>query len=142
MAKAKGVRRGRASSTAGLSTDWVRNYVIAGIKKVWSAYATERKAALNAVRSESLYIKVDGSQGNKVLVHYECAHCKENHPSKNVQVDHVTPIGKQPPWPPNGDGSWDRYISRVFCTQENLQVLCKPCHKTKSKQERQQGAYE
>ena len=115
--------------------------MIAGIKKVWSAFAVERKAALDAVRTEHLYVKKDGTTGNKVLVYYDCASCGGQYQKANVQVDHKTPIGKQPPWPPTGDGSWDRYIARVFCPQENLQVLCKPCHKAKSKQEKQQGAY-
>lgn len=116
--------------------------MIAGIKKVWSRYSEERKQALKYVRSESLYVKLDGTEGTRILAHFKCAHCLELHPAKNVQVDHKTPIGKQPPWPPTGDGSWDRYIAKVFCKQDNLQVLCKPCHKAKSKQEKQQGAYE
>lgn len=66
---------------------------------------------------------------NRDAKHYRCASCEELFPQSNVQVDHIEPIGAV--------DSWDEFIERLFCESDNLQVLCKPCHKKKSKQERQ-----
>lgn len=60
--------------------------------------------------------------------HYRCAACKEEFTQKDVEVDHTIPIGK--------DKTWDEFIDGLFCEQENLQVLCKPCHKVKSLKEK------
>jgi hypothetical protein len=38
--------------------------------------------------------------------------------------------------PKKGFVGWDVYIDRMFCEIENLQVLCKPCHKIKTDQEK------
>lgn len=59
---------------------------------------------------------------------YLCAQCKEENSSKDVQVDHVEPIGPTK--------TWDEFIERLFCEKDNLQVLCKPCHKKKTKEEK------
>lgn len=31
--------------------------------------------------------------------------------------------------------TWDEVVDRTWCDEANLQVLCKPCHKIKSKEE-------
>lgn len=70
---------------------------------------------------------------------YLCADCKEHVPStvkegarrsKNVFVDHIEPIV-----PVTGWVSWDSCIERMFCEADNLQLLCKKCHDSKSKEE-------
>ena len=110
---------------------------------MWSAYDPDRKAALKDARREEPYIKKDGTVGDKILVTEQCYICKDWHPLKNIQVDHVKPVGKQPPWPPTGDGSWDRYLLALFFSgKANLKTVCKPCHKRKSVQEKREGAYE
>lgn len=66
----------------------------------------------------------------RVAEHYECAMCHNLFPAKEVQVDHLLPIvGVE------GFISWDELIRRTFCDKEGLQVLCRSCHATKSKQE-------
>lgn len=60
--------------------------------------------------------------------HYSCAICKEAFPQREVQVDHKDPIGST--------SSWDEFIEKLFCEKDNLQVVCKPCHKAKTKKER------
>ena len=63
--------------------------------------------------------------------HYLCAMCQGEYPSAQVQVDHTVPVID----PDIGFISWDVFIDRLYCGHENLQVLCKPCHKEKSKLE-------
>src|SRR5688572_3040895 len=60
--------------------------------------------------------------------HYLCAACEESFPQRDVQVDHIEAIGEFT--------SWDVFIERLFCEADNLQVLCKPCHKAKTIKER------
>lgn len=76
---------------------------------------------------------------------YLCASCKETVPLttkngrkrvKNVFVDHIQPIIN----PETGFTTWDECIDRMFCEEENLQLLCKSCHDIKSKEEREIAA--
>lgn len=73
---------------------------------------------------------------------YECANCHEHVPPtvydadkrkrvKNIFVDHIIPIID----PSIGFTTWDECIERMFCDSENLQLLCKPCHSSKSQEE-------
>lgn len=35
----------------------------------------------------------------------------------------------------DGKEDWNIYIARMFCSIDDLQTLCKPCHHKKSKDE-------
>ena len=61
--------------------------------------------------------------------------CAQDFPAKSVQVDHVAPIVD----PAVGFESWDIYIARLYTEDDGLQVLCKPCHATKSAADRARG---
>jgi 5-methylcytosine-specific restriction endonuclease McrA len=72
---------------------------------------------------------------------YECAECKQHVPPtikqgrkrvNNVFVDHIKPIVD----PEVGFTNFDDYINRMFCEEENLQLLCGECHDKKSMAER------
>lgn len=67
----------------------------------------------------------------RIAMHYKCASCKGEFPAKEVQVDHINPIVD----PFYGFINWDSFIKRLFCSVNNLQVLCKPCHKIKTDKE-------
>ena len=75
--------------------------------------------------------KVNAKTG-KMAMHYKCADCKDLFVAVDVQVDHIKPVVD----PKKGFISWDDFISRMFCEIENLQVMCKPCHKVKTDQEK------
>ena len=68
----------------------------------------------------------------KLAMHYKCAKCKKLFVAADVQVDHIKPVVD----PKKGFVSWDDFINRIFCEIENLQTLCKPCHKVKTDQEK------
>jgi 5-methylcytosine-specific restriction endonuclease McrA len=72
---------------------------------------------------------------------YKCAGCGEVGPAtikidgkrvNNAVVDHIHPIID----PEVGFVSWDETIERMFCEEDNLQVLCYTCHTEKSNNER------
>lgn len=64
----------------------------------------------------------------RLAMHYKCAKCGELFPLRQVQVDHIKQIGPLT--------TWDAFINKLFCEARNLQVLCKVCHKAKTKKER------
>jgi hypothetical protein len=51
----------------------------------------------------------------------------------NVTVDHIDPVVN----PKTGFNTWEEYVTRLFVEEEALQVLCKKCHDTKTKEERE-----
>ena len=63
----------------------------------------------------------------------ECANCHNHFVSKDVEVNHRIPV-----IPVTGFDSWDAVIDRLFCEEDALEVLCKPCHKVLTKLENQQ----
>jgi 5-methylcytosine-specific restriction endonuclease McrA len=68
---------------------------------------------------------------NRVGKHYLCAICQGEFPAKEVQIDHISPVVD----PEQGFVSWDVFIERLYCDADNMQTVCKPCHKIKSKKE-------
>lgn len=64
---------------------------------------------------------------------YQCASCLNLFVSKEVEVNHKTPVV-----PLTGFDSWDGVVQRIFCEAEQLEVLCKPCHKSVTREENTQ----
>ena len=64
---------------------------------------------------------------------YRCASCEGEFTAKNVEVNHIIPVV-----PVTGFDSWDNVIDRLFCEEDGLEVVCKPCHKLISKKENQE----
>ena len=85
-------------------------------------------AALKAAFAGRLTNKKTGREA----AHYKCNKCNELFPQKEVQVDHIKPVVD----PKKGFVSWDVFIERLFCEVDNLQVMCKACHKEKSAKEK------
>lgn len=83
---------------------------------------------------EAFVGKKVNSKTGKMAMHYECAECKKHFVAVDVQVDHIDPVVD----PKKGFISWDVFIDRMFVEIEKLQVLCKPCHKIKTDEEKQQ----
>lgn len=83
---------------------------------------------LHEARTEK---KINVKSG-RLAQHYRCNACKQEFTSKDVEVDHIRPVCDVK----TGFTNWDDFINGLFCGKENLQVLCKECHKAKSKQER------
>lgn len=62
-----------------------------------------------------------------------CPLCEQFIPTYQLQVDHRDPI--VPTDTTLEDMSWDTVIDRVWCVENNLMAICKPCHKEKTKLE-------
>jgi 5-methylcytosine-specific restriction endonuclease McrA len=69
--------------------------------------------------------------GQRHKYEHQCAKCKEWFKGKEVQVDHIKPAGSLKCY-----DDLPSFVSNLFCEADNLQVLCKACHKTKTAEER------
>lgn len=73
-----------------------------------------------------------GPRGGKL---YTCACCNENYSKSKIEVDHypepVTPFHLF-----YYEVSEVEYFQRLFCSVDNLQILCKECHVDKTLRER------
>lgn len=63
----------------------------------------------------------------------KCAKCGQVVPKYTCDVDHIDPV--VPVDVPLEDMNWDELVNRVWCEAGNLQVMCDPCHRTKTKTE-------
>jgi hypothetical protein len=64
--------------------------------------------------------------GDKLKWYWKCAKCAmESREATDFEVDHIDEVG-------SFNGDWTIYINRLFCNQNNLQLLCVPCHKKKT----------
>lgn len=71
----------------------------------------------------------------RVAKHYSCNICKCEFTSKDIEVDHISPVVD----PSTGFIDWNTFIDRLYCSKENLQAICLICHKKKSKDERERA---
>jgi len=92
-----------------------KSRVRSSLRKLW-LYSPERREALAKARIERGV--------------YCCSSCHAHIGRKELAVDHIEPVT-----PLTGFDSWDGLIERLFCSPEGLTVLCKPCHKVKTKAE-------
>lgn len=84
---------------------------------------------LNTAKTEK---KINKSSG-RLAQHYRCNACKAEFPASQMQVDHIQPVVD----PVKGFKDWNTFIKRLFCDEDNLQAICKLCHKLKTRAERQ-----
>lgn len=85
------------------------------------------------VLTESIHPTIKGPRGGK---QYTCAECKQTFANKDVQVDHTNPVVRINET--IHDLDYNMIVERIFCKKSNLKVLCKPCHKLKTAEERKQ----
>jgi 5-methylcytosine-specific restriction endonuclease McrA len=81
--------------------------------------------------TEAKTVKKKNKDTNRMAQHYRCAICKDDVPATAIQVDHIKPVVD----PKKGFKDWNTFIKRLFCDKDNLQAVCKGCHKIKTKEE-------
>ena len=87
---------------------------------------------LNKARRERPWYKQDGTMAKKPRVEFLCSSCDEWFMKKDIQVDHEIPVID----PVRGFEDWNTFVDRLFCDPDNLNVLCKTCHKVKTDAEK------
>ena len=93
--------------------------------------------AFQALKEASVGKKLNKKTG-RMCEHFICKSCKNEFTSKEVQKDHIDPVVD----PKQGFKNWDTFIERLFCTKENIQILCKACHKDKTNLEKKERTNE
>jgi hypothetical protein len=63
---------------------------------------------------------------------YKCDRCGEIKRDQEVELDHRNPVVD----PERGFVDWNEYISRLFIGESGWDVLCVPCHKLKTAEEK------
>lgn len=95
--------------------DGLKKYIISALRRI-SYRAPARTIVLNrAKRDRGIY---------------QCATCLGLFKRPDFCVDHIHTV-----IPVSGWVDWNSYFSRLFCSASDLQVLCKICHKAKTKLE-------
>lgn len=89
------------------------------------------KGFLTSKRIESPVYKADGTLSKKISVNYQCVSCLNHFKSPDINIDHIIPIGRKVLVELS---DVEKFSLKVY-NQDNLQVLCKPCHSLKTKQE-------
>jgi 5-methylcytosine-specific restriction endonuclease McrA len=69
--------------------------------------------------------------GKRQKYEYQCKKCKTWTTEKNINVDHIKPAGSL-----NCAEDLPGFVQRLFCEQDNLQVLCTDCHNKKTANEK------
>ena len=105
--------------TEGRFNAFVTSILRGGSRRWQPKYST-----LNEAKTE----KKTNVKSGRLAQHFRCACCQEEFVAKDIQIDHIVPIGTEK--------TWDQFIDGLFCESHNLQALCIPCHKIKTKKEK------
>ena len=98
-----------------------KQFIRSGLRKLWQRWPPRHdKLKNNRVKVE----------GKKHKYEIQCEHCKEWFPQTYIDVDHIIPAGSS--------DDWNAFIDRLFVGEDKLALVCRPCHKIKSKSEAQE----
>ena len=101
-----------------------KSQIIGAIRRIFSMSVLYKH-----VKGKSLSEEV-GVRGGKQCV---CKQCGKSSPWSKCSVDHVDPVI---PYDRCAEEmTFDEIINRMWCDQDNLQVLCESCHNEKTQAE-------
>ena len=102
-----------------------RNFLVSLLRSGTRRWPPKYEALANAY----IETRINPKSG-RLAKHYQCAICSGAFTSTSMEIDHIKPVvGAE------GFTTWDSFIERLFCPVENLQAVCKTCHKEKTKRE-------
>jgi 5-methylcytosine-specific restriction endonuclease McrA len=100
--------------------------------KYWPPKRETMEAACTVVETGGEF-KSGSKEGQpRTAKRWTCASCDQLFPATGVQVDHIIPAGSL-----KSPEDLVPFVAGLFCARENLQVLCKDCHHTKTQLEKQ-----
>ena len=109
--------------------EWTEARYISFIKSALRSASQRWPPRYRALHAAFVGKRLNPASG-RIAGFYKCNSCLQEYVVKEVEVNHIVPVV-----PITGFDSWDNIINRLFCEQEGLEVLCKPCHKRITKQE-------
>lgn len=111
------VPRTRAGNTWTEARYW--SFIRSALRSAFMKYPVKHQAKGNAKQ-----ITPEG-------VRYKCSACAGLFRDKDVQVEHTVPCGSLKSY-----DDLPRFVSNMFCEADGLTIMCKPCHQTKTNDER------
>jgi 5-methylcytosine-specific restriction endonuclease McrA len=121
MAAIRGLKN-KAGGTWTTARYW--SFIRSCLRRAWSRYPVRYQVLKEAQKP---YTGTD--KRTKWL--YECADCSQDFKTKEVEVDHIVGAGSLKDY-----SDLAGFCERLFCEKDNLRVLCKPCHKKRTDEER------
>jgi ribosomal protein L44E len=91
------------------------SFIRSNLRRAWSKWPPKYKT-LNKARRPA-------KNKGRLKWEYRCAKCKKYFPQKEVEVDHITPVGSLSSYEELGG-----FVERLFAPEEQLRVVCKGCH--------------
>lgn len=97
-------------------------FLRSAFRTAWNKYPPKYEALKQAEVGQ-----MTNKKTGRPAKHYECSQCHKYFPAKEVQVDHLIDAGTLTKFE-----DVQGFVERLFCSVDELQVLCKPCHKNKT----------
>lgn len=107
-------------------SDWTTSrfwsFVRSSLRAAWNKYPPKYKVLEDACIGRSR-----SRTTGRLAKHYLCNKCNQIFTAKEVQVDHLVDAGSLKDY-----SDLPGFVERLFCSVDDLQVLCKDCHKNKT----------
>lgn len=105
-----------------------KNWIINQLRRLSLKYPPAIKAT-NRTKEEYYIYSKKGKPMKRLK--FTCASCnKQNLKRSEMNLDHIIPVTEN-----EGFTTWDKFVDGLFCEEENLWLICIPCHEQKTLQE-------
>jgi 5-methylcytosine-specific restriction endonuclease McrA len=111
------VLKTRAGGTWSEARYW--SFIRSALRLAWQKYPVKWQVKKAASRPSQLDDK-------RTKFEYQCSGCGEWFKGVDCEVDHIQPAGELKAY-----DDLPCFVRNLFCEADNLQVLCKTCHKTR-----------
>lgn len=98
------------------------SFIRSGLRSKWMRWPPRYVAKANVKRTV---------KGKRHKSEFQCAECSKWFKDGEVQIDHIEGCGSLKSF-----DDLPQFVEKLFCESDGLQVLCKPCHKIKTAEER------
>jgi 5-methylcytosine-specific restriction endonuclease McrA len=106
-----------------------KTWLISQLRRLTLRYPPAIRAT-NRTREEYYILSKKGKPMKRVK--YTCADCgKKDLKRSEMDLDHKIPVVDVN----TGFTNWEDFINGLFCDEENLWLICKPCHEAKTAEE-------
>ena len=106
--------------------DWTTSrfwsFIRSTLRRAWTRWPPRYQALNDAKRTVT---------GKRHKYEYKCSSCKKWFKQKEIQTDHIEEVGTLKDYE-----DLPGFVQRLFVSKDKIQVMCKPCHNTKTQDAR------